>query len=44
MFDQLIDELGQARWFLTLDLRADFHQILLHPGEEPKTAFQTHCG
>lgn len=44
VFDELMDELGTANWFSTLDLRAGFHQILLQPGEEPKTAFQTHCG
>jgi hypothetical protein len=44
VFDQLIDELAYASWFSTLDLMAGFHQILLQPGEEPKTAFQTHCG
>lgn len=44
IFDQLIDELANASWFSTLDLRAGFHQILLQPGEEPKTPFQTHCG
>lgn len=44
VFDELMDELGSASWFSTLDLRAGFHQILLQPGEEPKTAFQTHCG
>jgi hypothetical protein len=27
-----------------LDLRAGFHQILLQPDEEHKTAFQTHLG
>lgn len=27
-----------------LDLRAGFNQIRLAPGEEPKTAFQTHWG
>ena len=44
VFDQLMDELAHAKWFSTLDLRAGFHQILLHPGEEFKTAFQTHLG
>jgi hypothetical protein len=44
VFDQLIDELANASWFSTLDLRAGFRQILLQPGEEPKTTFQTHCG
>ena len=44
VFDQLMDELGKASWFSNLDLRAGFHQILLKPGEEYKTAFQTHFG
>jgi hypothetical protein len=44
VFDQLMDELANAKWFSTLDLRAGFHQILLQPGEEHKTAFQTHLG
>lgn len=44
VFDQLMDELAHASWFSTLDLRAGFHQILLQPGEEYKTAFQTHLG
>lgn len=44
VFDQLMDELTHASWFSNLDLRAGFHQILLHPGEEHKTTFQTHLG
>ena len=44
VFDQLMDELHDARWFSTLDLRAGFHQILLRAGEEHKTVFQTHLG
>lgn len=39
VFDELMDELGSASWFSTLDLHVSFHQILLQPGEEPKTAF-----
>ena len=39
-----MDELSTAKWFSTLDLRAGFHQILMQPGEEYKTAFQTHLG
>jgi hypothetical protein len=44
IFDQLMDELAHASWFSKLDLRAGFHQILMQPGEEFKTAFQTHLG
>lgn len=44
LIDELQDELGQASWFSKLDLRSRFHQILLQPGEEFKTAFQTHFG
>ena len=44
VFDQLMDELANAKWFSTLDLRAGFHQILLQQGEEFETAFQTHLG
>jgi hypothetical protein len=39
-----MDELHDAIWFSTLDLRAGFHQILLHVGEEHKMTFQTHLG
>ena len=44
IFDQLMDELANAKWFSTLDLRAGFHQILVQSGKEHKTAFQTHLG
>lgn len=44
LIDDLLDELGQASWFSKLDLRSGFHQILLQPREEFKTAFQTHFG
>jgi hypothetical protein len=39
-----MDELANVKWFSTLDLRAGFHKILLQPGEEHKTTFQTHLG
>jgi hypothetical protein len=42
--DELLDELSSASWFSCLDLRAGFNQIRLAPGEEHKTAFQTHWG
>lgn len=44
IIDEFLDELSKASWFSCLDLRAGFHQIRLKPGEEFKTAFQTHCG
>lgn len=44
MIDELLDKLSLARWFTSLDLRAKFNQIRLAPGEEHKTAFQTHWG
>ncbi|WVZ73357.1 hypothetical protein U9M48_021672 [Paspalum notatum var. saurae] len=44
VIDELLDELGQASWFSSLDLRAGYHQVFLKAGEEFKTAFQTHSG
>jgi hypothetical protein len=44
IIDELLDELHGASWLSSLDLRAGFHQILLKPGEEYKTTFQTHLG
>jgi len=44
VIDQLLDELTHASWFTKLDLRANFHQILLQPRNKHKTTFQTHLG
>jgi hypothetical protein len=43
IFDQLVDELGDASWFFIIDLHSGYHQIRLQPGEEYKTAFSTHA-
>lgn len=44
VFDELMDELAQTKWFSSLDLNSGYHQIRLKAGEEFKTTFQTHFG
>ena len=39
-----MDELANSQWFSKLDLKAGYHQILLKPGEEYRTDFQTRMG
>ena len=42
--DDLLDELGESRYFSTLDLAAGYWQIPVHQDFQEKTAFATHQG
>ena len=42
--DDLLDQLGKAKYFSTLDLAAGYWQVQLHPDSRAKSAFVTHQG
>lgn len=44
LIEDLFDELGRARVFSKLDLKAGYHQIRVRDEDRFKTAFQTHLG
>ena len=41
---EILDQLGQYKYFSCLDMVMGYHQIELAPGEGPKTAFSTKQG
>ena len=42
--ENILDKLGKAQYFTTLDLAKGFHQILVHKEDRAKTAFSTPQG
>lgn len=42
--DDILDQLGQAKYFSTLDLASGFHQISMEEKDKPKTSFSTPQG
>ena len=42
--DDLLDKLGQAKYFTTLDLKSGYWQIKMDSSSQEKTAFATHRG
>ena len=42
--DDLLDKLGKAKFFSTLDLASGFWQIHIHPDSQEKTVFLTPFG
>ena len=42
--DDLLDAVGNAKYFTTLDLKSGYWQIPVHPDDREKTAFVTHGG
>jgi hypothetical protein len=40
--DDLMDNLSGAKYFSSMDLTSGYHQIVLHPNECHRTAFNTH--
>lgn len=42
--NEILDQLGHARYFSTLDLASGYHQIHMDPADSEKTAFSTTFG
>jgi len=44
IIEEILDELVGSQYFTKLDMTAGYHQIIMHPEDELKTAFKTHHG
>jgi len=44
LIEELQNQLGQAKWFTSLDLKEAYYQVRMKKGEEWKTAFWTRYG
>lgn len=42
--DNIMDQVGSAKYFSTIDLRSGYHQMRVAPEDIPKTAFNTRYG
>jgi hypothetical protein len=41
VISEILDALGNSRYFSTIDCASGFHQILVRADDRPKTAFST---
>lgn len=44
LISEILDQLGNSRYFTSLDLASGFHQVQMHPKDQEKTAFSTRYG
>lgn len=44
LINEILDNIGDAQYFSSIDLKSGFYQILIHPKDAAKTAFSTWKG
>jgi len=40
----ILDQFGKSRYYTTLDLAQDYHQVKMHPDHRERTTFSTERG